>query len=81
MHPKTCIYGCIWPYIPIYAPFWNPRGVLDLFIVHSYPESWCALHQADTAMVKNHSTSIQRAVAPIQLPGHADKQLNQVPYK
>ena len=26
MQVNACIYGCIWPYIPIYAPFWCPRG-------------------------------------------------------
>ena len=81
MHPNAYIYSYIWPYIPIYAPFWHPRGTQDLFIVHSQPGSWSALHQADTAMVQRHPASLQRAVAPTQLSGHADKQLNQVPYK
>ena len=70
---NTCIYGCIWLCIPIYAPFWCPRGVQGHFIMHSQPGSWCTLHQSDTAMVQRYQTSQQRAVAPTQLPQHADK--------
>ena len=68
IHPNAYMYGYIWLYIPIYAPLWHPRGTRDHFIVHSQPESWCALHQADTAMVQNHPTSQQKAVKPTQLP-------------
>ena len=81
MHVNTCIYGCIWPYIPIYTLFWHPKSVQDLFIVHSQSGSWCMLHQADTAAVQRHSTFIQKAVTPAQLPGQAVIQMNKVPYK
>ena len=77
MHSNVYIYGCIWPYIVIHAPFWRPRGTQDLFTVHSHPGSWCTLHQADTAMVQCHPTSLQRAVAPTQLPGHVIIQMNE----
>ena len=23
---NACIYGYIWPYILMYAPFWRPKG-------------------------------------------------------
>ena len=68
IHSNICIYGCIWPYILMYTPFWCPRGARDLFPVHSHPGSWCVLHQAETAMVQHHPTSIQRSVVPTQLP-------------
>ena len=25
MRANACIYGCVWLYIPMYAPFWCPR--------------------------------------------------------
>ena len=39
MHVNAGIYGLIWPYKQIYAVFRRPRGMLDLFIVHSHPGS------------------------------------------
>ena len=39
IHLNACIYVCIWPYIPIYAAFGCPRGVRDIFTVHSHPGS------------------------------------------
>ena len=68
MHVNSCMYGFIWLYILIYAPFWHPKGAQDLFTAHSYPGSWCMLYQADTATVQCHPTIIQRAVALAQLP-------------
>ena len=68
MHPNACTYDCIWPYIPIYAPFWRLRGLQDQFIVHSQLGSWCMLYQANTAMMQHYPTSWQRTVAPTQLP-------------
>ena len=70
MHLDTQIYGCIWPFIPIYAVFRHPRGTGDTFTMHSHPGSWCVLYQADTAMVQCHPTTIWRAVAPAKLPYH-----------
>ena len=53
VYPFKYIY--IWLYMAIYtyiyAVFRCMRGVPDLFTVHSHPESWCTLHQADTAMM------------------------------
>ena len=64
MYVNAYIHGCIWPYIHIYAEFWCPRGVQDFFAVHSHPGIWCMLHQADTAMVQHHPTSMQKAIVP-----------------
>ena len=75
------IYGCIWPFLIIYSPFWHLRGAQDLFTVHSHPGSWCTLHQADTAILQCHPPSMKRAEAPAQLPGHVVIQINKVPYK
>ena len=81
MYINTCIYGCIWLYIYTYVAFRCPRGAQNLFTVHLQPESWCAQHQAETAIVQHHPTSMHRVVAPAQLPRHAGKQLNKVPYR
>ena len=81
MHSNACIYGWIWPYILIFAAFRCLRGVQDLFTAHSHLKSWCALHQADTAMVQCYQTSMQRAVVPAQLPLYMVIQLNILPYK
>ena len=39
------------------------------------------LYPAETAIVQCHPTSLQRVVAPTQLPRHVDKQLSKVIYK
>ena len=56
MQVNASIYGCIRPYIPIYALFWQPRDVQDLLPIHSHPGSWCVLHPADIATVQYHPT-------------------------
>ena len=78
MHINTCIYGCIWPYIPIYAPFWGPIGVRDFFTVHLHPGSWCTLHQADTirtimavCCAVQHATPRSTAQHPCALQNNA----------
>ena len=65
--------------IYIYTAFRHLRGAQDLFTSHSYPGSWCILHQADTAMVKHYPTSMQRAVELAQLPRHVVIQMNKLP--
>ena len=81
LYAFKCVYGCIWSKIPIYTAFGCPRGAQDTFTAYSYPESWCTLHKADTAMVWNHPTSMQRAVIPAQLPCHVVTQLYKHIYK
>ena len=66
MHSNAYIYSCIWLYIPIYAAFRHVIGALHLFTVHSHQESWCALHQANTAMVQCQPTSMRWAAVPSQ---------------
>ena len=81
MHLNIYIYGCIWPYIPIYAVFGCLWGMQDTFTMYSHPESWCALYQADTAILQCHVTSMQKAVIPAQLSCHMVIQLNKHLYK
>ena len=50
MHLNICMYGCIQPYILIYALFWHVRGARDQFIVNSQPGSWCELHRYNAAL-------------------------------
>ena len=64
IHLNVCIYGCIWPYIPMYAANRCLIGVQDTFTVHLHPRSWCIVHQANVAIVQHYPTSMQRAVAP-----------------
>ena len=61
IHFYALIYGCIWPYIPIYSAFKHFRGAGDTFTVHSHPGSWCMLYQADIATVKRNLTATWRS--------------------
>ena len=70
---NTRTFGCIWPYIPIYAPFWCLRDAQDLFPMYLHPGSWCPLQPADTAMVQYYLTSLEVVVVPTLLPRHEDK--------
>ena len=63
-------YLYIWLHVVIYTHVCTilvPKRCADQFIVYSQPGSYCAQHQADTAMVQRHLTFRKRAVAPIQL--------------
>ena len=71
-------YGHVYPYIQHLV---RPRGAQKLFTVYSHPESWCTLHQANTAMVQHHPTFMQRAVVPAQLPRYMVPQMNKLLYK
>ena len=78
MHSNICIYGCTFAHICTILV--NKRCMRPLHSAFT-PRKLVHTTQANTAIVQRHPTSLQRAVAPTQLPRHADKQLSKAPCK
>ena len=68
------MYMAAYGYLYIYRQHlvsWEVHKTSLQWIYTQEAATW--LHQANTAMVQRHPTSMQRAVAPAQLPRHMDK--------